>query len=78
MAVIVNLTLGVITPPVGGLLFAADMPTRASITALACECHGFCMPRPCLPTVTPALTSRPPHTQGFQQQPCSLFIARCN
>ena len=37
MEVIVNLTPGRITPPVGGLLCVTAMPTRVSIAALTCE-----------------------------------------
>lgn len=37
MAVIVNLTQGVITPPADGLLFMTAVPTRVSITDLTRE-----------------------------------------
>jgi TRAP-type C4-dicarboxylate transport system permease large subunit len=41
MVVIVNLTLGMITPPVGGLLFVTSVATKVSLTDLTRELPLF-------------------------------------
>ena len=69
MVVIVNLTLGMITPPVGGLLFVTAVSTRVSITDLTREMPLFLLAHfvvLCLLTFVPALSTWLPHTLGFQ------------
>lgn len=69
MVVIVNLTLGMITPPVGGLLFVTAVSTRVSITELTREMPLFLLAHfvvLCLLTFIPALSTWLPHTLGFQ------------
>ena len=69
MVVIVNLTLGMITPPVGGLLFVTSVATRVSITDLTREMPLFLLAHfvvLCLLTFVPALSTWLPHTLGFQ------------
>ena len=69
MVVIVNLTLGMITPPVGGLLFVTSVATRVSITDLTREMPLFLLAHfvvLCLLTFIPALSTWLPHTLGFQ------------
>ena len=69
MAVIVNLTPGMITPPVGGLLCVTAVSTRVSITELTREmpllllAHFVVL---CLLTFIPALSAWLLHTPGFQ------------
>jgi tripartite ATP-independent transporter DctM subunit len=69
MVVIVNLTLGMITPPVGGLLFVTAVSTRVSITDLTREMPLFLLAHfvvLCLLTFIPELSTWLPHTLGFQ------------
>lgn len=69
MVVIVNLTLGMITPPVGGLLFAFAVSTRVSITELTREMPLlFLMAHFVASSLDsiPELSTRLPHTLGFQ------------
>jgi tripartite ATP-independent transporter DctM subunit len=69
MVVIVNLTLGMITPPVGGLLFVTAVSTRVSITELTREMPLFLLAHfvvLCLLTFIPELSTWLPHTLGFQ------------
>ena len=68
MVVIVNLTLGMITPPVGGLLFVTAVSTRVSITALTREMPLFLVAHfvvLVLLTFVPQLSTWLPHTLGF-------------
>ena len=68
MVVIFNLTLGMITPPVGGLLFVTAVSTRVSITALTREMPLFLVAHfvvLVLLTFVPQLSTWLPHTLGF-------------
>lgn len=69
MIVIVNLTLGMITPPVGGLLFVTCNVSKVPMTALVRElvpflwAHGVVL---LLLTFVPALSTWLPRALGFQ------------
>ena len=68
MVVIVNLTLGMITPPVGGLLFVTAVSTRVSMAALTRELPPFLVAHfvvLALLTFVPAISTWLPHTLGF-------------
>ena len=68
MVVIVNLTLGMITPPVGGLLFVTAVSTRVSITSLTREMPPFLLAHfvvLVLLTFVPQLSTWLPHALGF-------------
>jgi tripartite ATP-independent transporter DctM subunit len=68
MVVIVNLTLGMITPPVGGLLFVTAVSTRVSITALTREMPPFLLAHfvvLALLSFVPQLSTWLPHSLGF-------------
>ncbi|UUZ70454.1 TRAP transporter large permease [Polaromonas sp. P1(28)-13] len=69
MIVIYNLTLGMITPPVGGLLFVTSNVSRVPMAALTRElkpflwAHGVVL---LLLTFVPALSNWLPHAMGFK------------
>ncbi len=69
MIVIVNLTLGMITPPVGGLLFVTCNVSKVPMTALVRElvpflwAHGVVL---VLLTFVPQLSTWLPHVLGFK------------
>jgi C4-dicarboxylate transporter DctM subunit len=69
MVVIYNLTLGMITPPVGGLLFVTCNVSRVPMSQLVRElvpflwAHGVVL---VLLTFVPALSTWLPHVLGFQ------------
>ena len=69
MVVIYNLTLGMITPPVGGLLFVTSNVSRVPLSALTRElrpflwAHGVIL---VLLTFVPALSSWLPRAVGFK------------
>lgn len=69
MVVIFNLTLGMITPPVGGLLFVTSNVARIPLPALTRElkpfliAHGIVL---ILLTFIPELSTGLPHLLGFQ------------
>jgi tripartite ATP-independent transporter DctM subunit len=69
MIVIFNLTLGMITPPVGGLLFVTCNVSKVPMTALVRElapflwAHGVVL---MLLTFIPALSTWLPRTLGFK------------
>ena len=69
MIVIYNLTLGMITPPVGGLLFVTSNVSRVPMAALVRElkpflwAHGVVL---LLLTFVPALSNWLPHAMGFK------------
>ena len=69
MVVIYNLTLGMITPPVGGLLFVTSNVSRVPLSALTRElrpflwAHGVIL---VLLTFVPALSSWLPRAMGFK------------
>jgi TRAP-type C4-dicarboxylate transport system permease large subunit len=69
MVVIYNLTLGMITPPVGGLLFVTSNVSKVPLSALTRElkpflwAHGAIL---ALLTFVPALSTWLPHTLGFK------------
>lgn len=68
MVVIVNLTLGMITPPVGSLLFVTSVATRVPMNALLRELPPFLWAHLAvllLLTFVPALSTWLPHTLGF-------------
>lgn len=68
MVVIVNLTLGMITPPVGGLLFVVSVATRVPMAALSRELPPFLIAHLVvlgLITFVPAISTWLPHTLGF-------------
>ncbi len=68
IVVIVNLTMGLITPPVGGLLFVTAVSTRVSITALTREMPPFLLAHfvvLALLTFVPQLSTWLPHSLGF-------------
>jgi tripartite ATP-independent transporter DctM subunit len=68
MIVIYNLTLGMITPPVGGLLFVTSNVSRVPMSALTRElvpflyAHGVVL---VILTFVPALSNWLPHVFGF-------------
>ncbi|MGV0960682.1 MAG: TRAP transporter large permease [Limnohabitans sp.] len=69
MVVIYNLTLGMITPPVGGLLFVTSNVSKVPLSELTRElkpflwAHGVVL---VLLTFVPALSNWLPHVMGFQ------------
>ena len=69
MVVIYNLTLGMITPPVGGLLFVTSNVSKVPLAALTREltpflwAHGAIL---ALLTFVPALSTWLPHALGFK------------
>ncbi len=69
MIVIFNLTLGMITPPVGGLLFVTSNVAKVPLDALTRElkpfliAHGIIL---IMLTFIPALSTWAPHALGFQ------------
>ena len=68
MVVIVNLTLGMITPPVGGLLFVTAVAMRVSMADLTRELPPFLLAHfvvLVLLTFVPELSTWLPHTLGF-------------
>ncbi|QBK04804.1 TRAP transporter large permease [Hylemonella gracilis] len=68
MVVIVNLTLGMITPPVGSLLFVTSVATRVPMNALLRELPPFLWAHLVvlvLLTFVPALSTWLPRTLGF-------------
>ena len=69
MIVIVNLTLGMITPPVGGLLFVTSNVARVPMGALVRELMPFLLAHGVILmiiTFVPALSVWLPHTLGFK------------
>ncbi|WP_066271934.1 TRAP transporter large permease [Hydrogenophaga palleronii] len=68
MVVIVNLTLGMITPPVGGLLFVTSVATKVPLMALTRELPPFLWAHLVvlmLLTFVPAISVWLPHALGF-------------
>ncbi|MFN9726554.1 TRAP transporter large permease [Acidovorax sp.] len=68
MVVIVNLTLGMITPPVGGLLFVVSVATRVPMMQLTRELPPFLVAHLvvlALITFVPAISTWLPHALGF-------------
>ncbi len=68
MVVIVNLTLGMITPPVGGLLFVSAVSARVSMAELTREMPLFLVAHflvLVLLTFVPGLSTWLPHSLGF-------------
>jgi TRAP-type C4-dicarboxylate transport system permease large subunit len=69
MIVIYNLTLGMITPPVGGLLFVTSNVSRVPMSDLTRElkpflcAHGVVL---LVLTFVPALSTWAPHAFGFK------------
>ena len=69
MVVIFNLTLGMITPPVGGLLFVTSNVSRVPLSLLTRElkpflwAHGVVL---LILTFVPALSTWLPHVMGFK------------
>ena len=69
MVVIFNLTLGMITPPVGGLLFVTSNVAKVPLDALTRELNHFLIAHDIilgLLTFIPALSTWAPHAFGFQ------------
>jgi len=69
MVVIFNLTLGMITPPVGGLLFVTSNVSRVPLGALTRELKPFLWAHAgvlVLLTFVPALSNWLPHAMGFK------------
>jgi len=69
MVVIFNLTLGMITPPVGGLLFVTSNVSKVPLTELTRELKPFLIAHGVvlvLLTFVPALSNWLPHVMGFQ------------
>jgi C4-dicarboxylate transporter DctM subunit len=69
MVVIFNLTLGMITPPVGGLLFVTSNVSRVPLGALTRELKPFLWAHAgelVLVTFLPALSNWLPHVMGFK------------
>jgi tripartite ATP-independent transporter DctM subunit len=69
IVVIVNLTLGMITPPVGGLLFVTSVTVKVSVTALVRELPPFLLAHLlvlALLTLFPAMSTWLPHALGFR------------
>lgn len=68
MVVIVNLTLGMITPPVGGLLFVTSVATKVPLMSLTRELPPFLWAHLVvlmLLTFVPAISTWLPHALGF-------------
>ena len=68
MVVVVNLTLGMITPPVGGLLFVTCVATKTTLSELNKELPLFLLAQfvvLMLLTFVPALSTWLPHALGF-------------
>jgi C4-dicarboxylate transporter DctM subunit len=69
MVVIYNLTLGMITPPVGGLLFVTSNVSRVPLSDLTRElkpflwAHGLVL---VLLTFAPILSTGLPHWMGYK------------
>ena len=69
MIVIYNLTLGMVTPPVGGLLFVTANVSKVPMAALTREltpflwAHGLIL---LIITFVPALSTWLPHVAGFK------------
>ena len=69
MVVIYNLTLGMITPPVGGLLFVTSNVSRVPLSDLTRELKPFLWAHGAvllLLTFVPALSNWLPHAMGFK------------
>ncbi|NPC55958.1 TRAP transporter large permease [Caenimonas soli] len=69
MIVIYNLTLGMITPPVGGLLFVTSNVSRVPLSELVSELRPFLWAHGAvlvLLTFIPALSTWLPHALGFK------------
>ena len=69
MVVIYNLTLGMITPPVGGLLFVTSNVSKVPLAALTRELKPFLVAHGTillLLTFIPALSTWLPHALGFK------------
>ncbi len=69
MVVIYNLTLGMITPPVGGLLFVTSNVSKVPLSDLTRELKPFLLAHAvilALLTFIPALSTWAPHALGFQ------------
>ena len=69
IVVIVNLTLGMITPPVGGLLFVTSVTVKVGMSALVRELPPFLIAHLlvlALLTLFPALSTWLPHVLGFR------------
>lgn len=69
MVVIYNLTLGMITPPVGGLLFVTSNVSKVPLGDLTRELKPFLLAHAlilALLTFIPALSTWAPHVLGFQ------------
>jgi tripartite ATP-independent transporter DctM subunit len=69
MVVIFNLTLGMITPPVGGLLFVTSNVAKVPLDALTRELKPFLIAHALILvmlTFIPALSTWAPHAFGFQ------------
>jgi tripartite ATP-independent transporter DctM subunit len=69
MVVIYNLTLGMITPPVGGLLFVTSNVARVPLSALTRELKPFLVAHGVilvLLTFLPSLSTWLPHALGFK------------
>lgn len=68
MVVIVNLTMGMVTPPVGGLLFVTAVATRTPIAALTKELPIFIVAQLvvlAVLTFVPVISTALPHALGF-------------
>jgi tripartite ATP-independent transporter DctM subunit len=68
MVVIVNLTLGMITPPVGGLLFVTSVVAKVSMSDLTRELLPFMLAHLIVLTILilfPALSTWLPHSSGI-------------
>jgi len=69
MVVIFNLTLGMITPPVGGLLFVTSNVSKVPLTELTRELKPFLIAHGVVLVVltfVPALSNWLPHVMGFK------------
>jgi len=69
IVVIFNLTLGMITPPVGGLLFVTSVTTKVGMTALVRQLPPFLLAHLLvlvLLTLFPILSNGLPHLLGFK------------
>jgi len=69
MVVIYNLTLGMITPPVGGLLFVTSNVSRVPLADLTRELKPFLLAHGVvlvILTFVPALSTWAPHALGFK------------
>ena len=69
IVVIVNLTMGMLTPPVGGLLFVTSVVARVPLTKMVAELWPFLWAQIAvlaLLSLVPAISTLLPHLFGYR------------